>query len=95
MAPNHPSETAQVASLAARIKWAPLTLAERTEATAAARKSFAERWERQVDPDGTLDPAVRAERAAVAKRAHYADLAEKSAEVRRAKAAARKAAGDA
>lgn len=94
MAPNHPTATAEVASLAARVKWASLTPAERSAATAAARASFAERWERQVDPDGTLDPAERATRAAEAKHAHYAQLAEKSAEVRRAKAAARKAATD-
>ncbi|MGA5306503.1 hypothetical protein [Micromonospora taraxaci] len=93
MAPSHPTEASEVASLAAQVKWA--SCPDRTAATAAARAAFAERWERVVDPDGTLDPTTRAERAAEARRAHYAGLAEKSAEVRRAKAAARKAAGDA
>ena len=95
MTPNHPTEAAEVASLAAHVKWAPLTPEQRTEATAAARQAFAQRWEKQVDPDGKLDPAERATRAAEAKRAHYADLAVKSAEVRRAKAEARKAATNA
>ncbi|WKU03862.1 hypothetical protein [Micromonospora sp. HUAS LYJ1] len=93
MSSTHPSATSEVASLAAHVKWA--TCPDRTAATAAARASFAARWERQVDPDGTLDPAIRAERAAEAKRAHFAELALKSADVRRAKAAARKAAGNA
>lgn len=95
MATHHPTETAQVASLAATIRWTSLTPDERAAATAAARASFAGRWERQVDPDRKLDPSEREQRAAEAKRAHYAGLAEKSAEVRRAKAAARKAASDA
>ncbi len=91
MAMHHP----EAASLAAQIKWTSLTPEERAAATAAARQAFAQRWETLVDPDGTLDPTERAERAAEAKRKHFADLAVKSAETRRAKAAARKAAPNA
>jgi hypothetical protein len=40
-------------------------------------------WERQVDPDGTLDPAERRRRAGHAKRAHFIKLALKSAQARR------------
>lgn len=94
-ATDYAASGALASSIAARAKWSSLTGAQRTEATAAARASFDQRWEKLVDPDGTLAAEVRAERAAEAKRAHYARLAEKSAEVRRAKAAARKAADDA
>lgn len=95
MATHHPTEASQLASLASNLRWTSLTPEERTAATEAARSAFVQRWERLVDPDGTLDPADRATRAAEAKRAHYANMALKGAEVRRANAAARKAAGNA
>jgi hypothetical protein len=41
------------------------------------------RFEKQVDPDGTLDPVERARRADQAMRAHMARLALKSAQARR------------
>ncbi|MBB3666384.1 MULTISPECIES: hypothetical protein [Prauserella salsuginis group] len=50
--------------------------------TAAARKAFADRWEREVDPDGVLAPVERAKRAEHAKRAHFQRLALKSAQSR-------------
>lgn len=84
-ATDYAESGALASSIAARAKWSGLIGAQRTEATAAARASFEQRWEKLVDPDGTLPAEVRAERAAEAKRAHYADLAMKSAEVRRAK----------
>jgi hypothetical protein len=59
------------------------------DATAAARAGFAERFEREVDPDGVLPPAERAARAARARRAHMLRLAARSVESRRRKAAAR------
>jgi hypothetical protein len=49
------------------------------------------RFEREVDPDGTLDPAERARRAENARKAYFASLALKSAVSRRK---ARGAAGD-
>jgi hypothetical protein len=54
-----------------------------TEHTAPARKAFLERFEREVDPDGILEPAERARRAEHAKRAYFSRLALKSAQARR------------
>jgi hypothetical protein len=56
-----------------------------------AHAGFRRRFERLVDPDGTLDPMERTRRADRARRAHMLTLAAKSAEVR----ARRKAAGEA
>ncbi len=55
--------------------------------TAPATTAFLERFERQVDPDGTLDPAERARRAKHARSAYFKRLALKSAKVRRERAA--------
>jgi hypothetical protein len=51
-----------------------------------AHRGFRERFLRQVDPDGTLDPEERAVRADRARRAHMLTLAAKSAEARKRKA---------
>jgi hypothetical protein len=40
-------------------------------------------WDRQVDPDGVLDPQERARRAGHAKKAHFTRLAFASARARR------------
>jgi hypothetical protein len=88
MASAHPGDAAQIAKLAAHVRWAGCT--DRTAATAAARQAFHDRWEKEVDPDGKLDPKERAKRAAHAKKAHYSRMALKSAQTRRAKSAARK-----
>lgn len=53
--------------------------------TAPARKAFLDRFEREVDPQGKLDPAERARRAEHAKSAYFARLALKSAQARRRK----------
>ena len=53
------------------------------ETTASARAAFLERFEREVDPDGTLAPAERQRRAEAARRAHFARLALASAKARR------------
>ncbi len=50
--------------------------------TAAGRRAFLDRFEREVDPDGTLPPAERAARAEAARKAYMAALAAKSAAVR-------------
>jgi hypothetical protein len=50
--------------------------------TAAARRAFAESFERQVDPEGVLPPEERARRAIAAKKAYYAELAYRSAVAR-------------
>jgi hypothetical protein len=51
--------------------------------TRAAHKAFWDRFERDVDPDGVLDPVERARRADMARKAYMARLALKSAQVRR------------
>lgn len=48
-----------------------------------AHRGFRARFERLVDPDGSLDPRERAIRADRARRAHMLTLAAKSAEARR------------
>lgn len=57
----------------AEARWANVD--DRTEALAPARKAFADRFEKMVDPDGKLDPAERATRAAVAKSEHFRAMA--------------------
>jgi hypothetical protein len=54
--------------------------------TAAGRAAFLGRFERQVDPDGLLEPAERTRRAQSALRAHMARLALRSAQAREARA---------
>lgn len=72
-----------IAKVAAHTRWANTT--DRTAATAKARQAFRDRFEREVDPDGVLDPAERAKRANNARRAFYQRLALKSAQARRAR----------
>jgi hypothetical protein len=54
-----------------------------TAHTQAARTAFLSRFEKEVDPDGTLEPTERARRAAHAKKAYFLKLALASAEARR------------
>jgi hypothetical protein len=58
--------------------------------TALARSAFLARFEREVDPDGTLTPEDRARRAEHARKAHFQRLALASSRARAAKAAARR-----
>ncbi|PZS03652.1 MAG: hypothetical protein DLM56_08680 [Pseudonocardiales bacterium] len=53
--------------------------------TAPARKAMLDRFDRQVDPDGLLDPADRARRAEHARKAYYTRLALQSVAARRAR----------
>ncbi len=55
------------------------------ETTSAGRAAFMARFEREVDPDGVLDPAERTRRAAFAKKLYFARLAMASAKSRRQK----------
>jgi hypothetical protein len=57
------------------------------EITAPARAAFLDSFEREVDPDLVLPEAERRRRAKHARKAHFARLALKSAEIRRAKKA--------
>ena len=52
------------------------------DTTKAARTAFMARWEREVDPEGRLDPVERARRAEAAKKAYFARLALLSAKAR-------------
>jgi hypothetical protein len=63
------------ARIASHTRWA--TCDDRKAATAPARAAFLDRFERQVDPDGLLDPTERAKRADSAKRAYFTRLAAK------------------
>jgi hypothetical protein len=56
--------------------------------TAPARRAFHDKFEKQVDPDGVLDPEVRARKAAFARQAYFAQLAKASADARRARKSA-------
>ncbi|WP_405805649.1 hypothetical protein OG729_10165 [Streptomyces sp. NBC_00210] len=60
--------------------------------TAPARAAFNDRFEREVDPDGSLTSAERARRAEYARKAYFARLALKSSQARAAKTAARRTA---
>jgi hypothetical protein len=59
------------------------------EITAPARAEFLKRFELEVDPEGQLPEAERTRRAERARRAYFAKLALKSAEVRSRKAKGR------
>jgi hypothetical protein len=58
------------------------------EMTEAARRGFASKFEREVDPEMKLDPAERARRAEMARKAYFARLALLSAQARRRRASA-------
>lgn len=72
--------TSLQAQIAAHESWAKT--ADRSARTAAARRAMSEKFERMVDPDGTLPEAVRQKMAESARKAHYRRLALKSAQVR-------------
>lgn len=76
-----PSERKLRAQIAAHTSWA--NTEDRTARTAAGTAALLGKFERQVDPDGTLDPSERARRAESARKAHFARLAFKSAQARR------------
>lgn len=52
------------------------------EITKAGREAFWSKFERQVDPDGLLDPIERARRADMARKAYFSKLALASAKAR-------------
>lgn len=70
------------ARIAAHASWA--NTADRAARTSAGTAAFLERFERQVDPDGTLDPETRAAMARHARTAYMLQLAERSARRRSA-----------
>jgi hypothetical protein len=66
-------------------------ISDEAEHTAPARAAFLSRFEREIDPDGVLDPEERARRAEHAKKAYFLKLALAS---RRARADKKKSAQD-
>jgi hypothetical protein len=79
--PVSDSERQLVARIAAHSSWA--NTEDRPARTAAARKAMLDRFEREVDPDGTLMSAERSRRAEHARKAYFTRLALKSAQSRR------------
>jgi hypothetical protein len=69
--------------IAAEISWARTR--DRAARTHPAREAFLKRFEKEVDPDGTLPPQERLQRAEHAKRAYMLQLARRSAIVRKAR----------
>lgn len=79
-----PPEIAHLrAQVAAHESWSRTT--DRSARTRPAREAALARFAKLVDPDGILPPAVRAQRAEHAKKAHYARMALASAKARRDK----------
>ncbi|WP_460407456.1 hypothetical protein [Actinophytocola sediminis] len=78
-----PEQRTLRARIAAHTQWA--NESNRTARTAAARKAAADRFEKQVDPDGVLPPEVRRQRAESARKAHFCRMAAASAASRRRK----------
>lgn len=80
------AEVSLLGKALAHASWANTT--DRTARTAPARAAMLAKFEREVDPDGVLDPAERAKRAESARKAWYSRLALRSAQARRARAQA-------
>lgn len=81
--PLSPAERSLRGQIAVHESWARTP--DRAARTEKARKAALDRFERQVDPDGTLPPAERAKRAENARKAYFSRLALKSAQARRAR----------
>ena len=81
-----PAERSMRARLAAHVSWAKTP--DPAARTRAGRDAFLARFEREVDPDGTLDPEERSRRADHARSAYFARLALASAKARRKSKAA-------
>jgi len=75
------SAASQRARIAAYTRWSRTP--DATSATAPARRAFDLRFEREVDPDGSLSPDVRRTLAERARKAYFARLAYASAKARR------------
>lgn len=79
-----PSLTPQQRALRARVAaFALHAQRDPRDTTTAARKAFLDRFNREVDPDGTLAPTERQRRADAAKRSYMANLALRSSRTRK------------
>lgn len=76
-----PAQRSLRARIAAHTSWA--NEEDRSRRTAAARTAAADRFAREVDPDGVLPPEERARRAESARKAHFCRMAKASAAARR------------
>ena len=74
------SLAARVGAFAQKAKYDNRELTEKARAASPGSLSY---FEREVDPDGVLDPAERARRAEYARKAYFAKLALASAKARR------------
>lgn len=83
-----PEQRSLAGQVAVHTSWA--NTKDRTARTAPGTAAFMARFERQVDPNGEMDPQTRAKAAENARRAYFLGLAAKSARVRRQRAAAKK-----
>jgi hypothetical protein len=79
-----PAERSLRGQLAAHTSWAHTD--DRSARTANARKAALDRFQNEVDPEGVLLPQERAKRAEHLRKAYFARLALKSAQVRRRRA---------
>jgi hypothetical protein len=79
-----PAQRQMRAQVASHASWAQTV--DRTARTAPARKAALDRFERQVDPEGLMDPATRAQMAESARRTYFRALAYKSSRARAARA---------
>lgn len=76
-----PQERALNARIAAHTRWGRTE--DRAQATAPARVGLRAKFEREVDPDGTLPPDEVARRADHLQQAHMLRMSQRAAEVRR------------
>ncbi len=76
-----PAERSLLARASAHTSWAHTK--DRSARTAPARAAMDRRFEREVDPEGTLSEAERKRRAEYARRAYFARLAHASAKARK------------
>ncbi len=78
-----PAQRTLRAKIAAHHSWT--NTPDRLARTAAARKAAWDRFDKQVDPDGSLPPEERAQRARNARSAYFSGLALRSSQARAAK----------
>lgn len=84
LTPDQRAMRSKLGTIGAHESWARTS--DRPARTANARRTFLERFEREVDPDGTLPADERAKRVENAKAAYFRRLALKSAQKRRSAA---------
>jgi hypothetical protein len=85
---HNPKDREHTARIASYESWAQTP--DRTARTAAGRQAFLDRFEKLVDPDGTMNPDERTQRADAARKAHFARMAYRSAKSRRSDAQRRR-----